>query len=257
VLLIGVALAVGLVIGRVLPPGPRHQAGVKVRWWGLLPAGLALAAIAGRAGGAVAVVLGVIGLGALVAFTSRNLHLAGMGVLTVGLGVNLLAIVVNAGMPVRAGSLVEAGVVTAAEAGEAEPGGYRHLERPDERLPILGDVIPVSLGRTVVSFGDIIIAFGAADVVAHLCRRRRRGERVESARADLRHWIPPDEVAKAAVGGVDLGVDPIWRDDLELFDSDIDLGNTPRDRTDPDITVPLRVMRSRRTDHGGDRAPAR
>ena len=81
-------------------------------------------------------------------------------------------------------------------------------------------------------------------------------ERGPATPADLRHWIPPDGVAKASVGGADHGVDPIWRDDLELFDSDIDLGNTPRDRTDPDITVPLRVMRSRRTDRGPDRTPS-
>jgi hypothetical protein len=249
VLLLGVALLAGLVVGRMIPPGPRHVAGLALRWWPLLPAGVVLTALAGRLDGALAVVLVVVGLGALIAFTSRNLHMAGMGVLAVGLGLNLLAILVNAGMPVRPSSLVAAGVIEdASEVDDDALSGYRHVQRPDERLPLLGDVIPLPIGTTVVSFGDIVIAFGAADVVAHLVRRRRRSERDAAARADLRHWIPPDEVAKATIGGADPGAEPIWRDDLELFDSDIDLGNTPRDRTDPDITVPLRVMRSRRTD---------
>jgi hypothetical protein len=248
VLLIAVAVLAGFLIGRVMPPGPRHVAGWRMRWWGLLPAGLALAVLAGRLDGAPAVVLGVAGLGSLVAFTSRNLHMAGMGVLTVGLGLNLVAIVINVGMPVRASSLVRAGVVeSAGDVDDSTLSGYRHVERPGERLPVLGDIVPLRVGSTVVSFGDLVIAVGAADVVAHLVRRRRRSDRDAAARADLRHWIPPDEVAKAALGGADPGVDPIWRDDLELFDSDIDLGDTPRDRTDPDITVPLRVMRSRRT----------
>jgi hypothetical protein len=257
VLLLGVALLAGFVIGRTIPPGPRHVAGLALRWWGLLPAGVVLAVLAERLDGAVAVVTVIAGLGALVGFTSRNLHMAGMGVLTVGLGLNLVAIVVNLGMPVRPDSLVAAGVVDAAEDIDDiddSLSGYRHVERPGERLPVLGDVIPVPFGTTVVSFGDIIIAVGVADVVAHLVRRRRRTERAPIARADLRHWIPPEGVAKAALGGADPGVDPIWRDDLELFDADIDLGDTPRDRTDPDITVPLRIMRSRRTDRAAPRA---
>jgi Family of unknown function (DUF5317) len=254
VLLLGVALLAGFVIGRSIPPGPRHVAGMRVRWWGLVPAGVGLAGLAGRLDGALAVVIVIAGLGALVAFTSRNLQMAGMGVLTIGLVLNLVAVLVNAGMPVRPASLVSAGVVdSAGDVDDSALTGYRHVEHPGERLPALGDVIPVPFGTTVVSFGDIVIAFGVADVVAHLVRRRRRNERGQVARADLRHWIPPDEVAKAALGGADPGVDPIWRDDLELFDADIDLGNTPRDRTDPDITVPLRVMRSRRTDRAATR----
>ena len=247
VLLIGIAVVAGLVIGRVMPPGPRHVAGLSVRWWGLLPAGLALALLAGRLGGAPAVLAGVAGLGTLIAFTSRNLHLAGMGVITVGLALNVLAIVVNWGMPVRPEALVSAGVATEEEVDALDLSGYRHAQRSGERLAILGDVVPLPFGRTVVSFGDLIVAVGTADVVANLTRRRRRSERGPAPRADLRHWIAPEEVAVASAGGVDLGVDPIWRDDLELLDSDIDMGDTPRDRTDPDITVPLRVMRSRRS----------
>ena len=241
VLLIGVAVVVGVVVGRIIPPGPRHLAGLSARWWGLLPAGLALALLSSSLDGAPAVVLGVAGLGTLVTFTAGNLHMAGMGVLTAGLGLNLIAIVVNAGMPVRPEAMVTAGIVTqaAVDAGEVDLSGYRHVERPGERLVVLGDVVPVPFGRTVVSLGDMVVAIGAADVLAHLTRRRRRSERGPVTTADLRHWIPPEEVAVAAVGGRDFGVDPIWRDDIELLDDDIDLGNKPRDPTDPDITVPL------------------
>jgi hypothetical protein len=211
---------------------------VTVRWWALLPVGLVLAVVATRANGAVAGVLGVAGLGGLVTFTARNLHLAGMGILTAGLGLNLLAIVVNAGMPVRPGALVTAGVVDTGEAGTVELAGYRYLERPEDPLPIIGDVIPLPLGRSVVSVGDLVIAVGVADVVAHLTRRRRRVDRFQ----DLRMWLPPEEVAVATEGGPDLGVEPVWRDDIELLDADIDLGDRPRDPTDPDITIPIRQL---------------
>src|SRR6266508_399899 len=96
------------------------MAGLAARWWGLLPAGLALAVLSTRLDGAVAVIVGVAGLGGLVAFSSRNLHMAGMGVLTVGLGLNLLAILVNAGMPVRPEAMVSAGLVSEAETGQID-----------------------------------------------------------------------------------------------------------------------------------------
>ena len=138
VLLIGVAVVVGVVVGRIIPPGPRHLAGLSARWWGLLPAGLALALLSSSLDGAPAVVLGVAGLGALVTFTAGNLHMAGMGVLTAGLGLNLIAIVVNAGMPVRPEAMVAAGIVTqaAVDDGEVDLSGYRHVERPGERLVV-------------------------------------------------------------------------------------------------------------------------
>jgi hypothetical protein len=55
-------------------------------------------------------------------------------------------------------------------------------------------------------------------------------------------WLPPEEVAVATEGGPDLGVEPVWRDDIELLDADIDLGDRPRDPTDPDITIPIRHL---------------
>lgn len=247
-LLIGVALIVGLIAGRLVPPGPRHQAGVSARWLALLPIGLLLAMLATRFDGTLAIVTGVAGFATLAAFTFRNLHLAGMGVLTVGLALNLLAVVVNGGMPVRPEALVAADVVGADQLDQIDLAGYRQLETADDPLPILGDVIPLPIGRSVVSVGDLIIAFGAADLVGNLTRRRRRAAGEQEARADLRHWLPPEEVAIASEGGPDLGVDPVWRDDIEMFDVDIDLGNEPPDPTDPDITIPLHLLRSRRRD---------
>jgi hypothetical protein len=216
-----------------------------VQWWWLLPAGLALAGLSARAGGGLAIVLGVIGLGGLVAFAARNFHLAGMGILGAGLALNLVAIVVNAGMPVRASALVDAGVVESGELDGIELSGYRHLERPGDLLPILGDVVPLPVGRAVVSVGDLLVAAGAAVAIANLTRRRRRPKHAGDERVDLRHWLTPDEVAVAGVNDPDLGVEPLWRDDIELLDVDIDLGNRPADPTDPDITVPLRQVRSR------------
>jgi hypothetical protein len=247
VVLIAAAVLVGLIGGRLLPPRRRHQAGVRLRWWGLLPTGLLLALAASRLDGTLAVLTGIAGFAALVAFTSRNLHLAGMGVITIGLALNLLGIVVNWGLPVSPRALVEADVVDAEEVQGVDLEGYRTLETADDPLPILGDAIPLPFGRRVVSFGDLIVAFGAASVVANLTRRRYRQTR-EEARADLRHWLAPEEVAVATQGGPDLGVEPVWRDDLELFDADIDLGDKPADPTDPDITIPLHVARPRRTD---------
>ncbi|MGH9243982.1 MAG: DUF5317 family protein [Acidimicrobiales bacterium] len=255
---IGVAVVLGLIAGRLLPPPPRHLAALAARWWLLLPAGLGLAIGAGSLDSTVALAVGMAGFAVMVTFTARNLHLAGMGVLTVGLAVNLAALVINVGMPVRPNALVAADVVDADRVDDIDVTGYRHIERPGDLAPILGDVIPLPVGRAVVSFGDLIIAVGAADVVANVTRRRRRRrrERAAAAQVDLRHWVTPDEVALASVGDPDLGIEPLWRDDIELLDVDIDLGNAPldpRDPSDPDITIPLRQVRARLSDRAATR----
>lgn len=112
----------------------------------------------------------------LLAFVARNSSVTGVVVIGVGLLCNLLALVLNNGMPVRPSALTAAGVVSAAEVSTLEFSGPRHLETSSDRFAVLGDVLPVGLpiGREVMSFGDLIVVFGAADAVRELARRRRR-----------------------------------------------------------------------------------
>ena len=176
------ALIVGVVVGRLLPPLRYRRLGAqRLRGAAALGAGVVLAVSADALDGAIAVVVGIIGQGLLLGGVLANLHLVGTGVVAVGLAVNLASMVVDQGVPVRRGALVAAGVLDADEVHLATVRGPRHLERDSDLVPWLGDALPVAPLRTAVSFGDLIVAVGVADVAAHAARpRRRRDQRAPS-----------------------------------------------------------------------------
>jgi hypothetical protein len=178
VLLTAGAVVLGLGIGLSVRPRPTRFARPQIRLFALLVLGIAGELVATRLDDGAAAALGTSALVALIAFAVANLHLTGMGVMTIGLAANVLVMGVNAGMPVSARALVAADVVPAGEAGHIALRGPRHLERSSDRLTFLGDVIPVS--GQVVSFGDLVIAVATVDVIAHLARRQRRSRRQPS-----------------------------------------------------------------------------
>ena len=101
-----------------------------------------------------------------------------MGVVLVGLALNLVPIAVNHGMPVRAAALVR--WVRSIRAPRRPPlhlGAKRHLERPSDRLVALGDVIAVPAAHEVASFGDLVLAAGLGAVAFDVVRRPRRRHR--------------------------------------------------------------------------------
>jgi hypothetical protein len=172
-----VALAAGLVAGRLWRSPFRHLAEPRLRLWALLPAGVLTQVVAGVVDVAVLIPLSYL---VLAAFVVVNLHLVGMPIVLLGLCLNLLVIAINGGMPVRADALVEVGLVERDELSQLSFATGRHLEGPDDRLSFLGDVVPLPVGRQVVSFGDLVLLVGAADVAAHLARRHRGRSRRSS-----------------------------------------------------------------------------
>src|SRR6266545_2713792 len=125
VVLITLAVVAGYVAGRLRAPGPRHLAPPKVRYRALLVAGVAADAVAPRVDGFVGLTLLLTGLGVLALTAAANVHVAGAGMLTAGVVMNLAVIGWNGGMPVRHDALVEAGIVH--DAGEVTLDGQRHL----------------------------------------------------------------------------------------------------------------------------------
>ncbi|MFQ5557829.1 MAG: DUF5317 family protein [Acidimicrobiales bacterium] len=119
------------------------------------------------------VIWAVVGLVAGLAYAASNLLVAGMGVIAIGVATNLVPVALNGSMPVRADALVEAGIVADADLDRVQLRGARELADEHTVLEILGDVIPVPTVGQVVSFGDLIVLVGLADVVANLMRRRR------------------------------------------------------------------------------------
>jgi hypothetical protein len=192
------SVVLGLGIGLALRPRPTRFARPRVRVIGLLVAGVAGQLLAARSTGSDAVVIAVLAFAMLIAFSVANLHLTGMGVMTIGLGLNLFAIMANGGMPVSARALVVADVVDPVDVAHVELQGARHLERSTDAVKVIGDIIP--MGRQVVSFGDLIIAVATADVITHLVRRQRRRQVSINAMSPDQDWgiAPSPEPSSAS-----------------------------------------------------------
>jgi hypothetical protein len=121
----------------------------------------------------------------LTGFAFANVRLVGMPVVIVGLVCNIVVIAANGGMPVRAESILASRAATSDELDTLDFGAKRHLEDERDVIVFLGDIIPVRPTREVLSFGDLILAFGVADVVFRLLRpfesRRRRRDETDEA----------------------------------------------------------------------------
>lgn len=173
--LVLIAVVVGVLVGRLVPPGGgRRLALPRLRMPWLLVAGLLATAAADRVSGDAALIVAVAGRGTLLVAVLANLAVIGAGVVAIGLALNLVPLLIDGAIPVRRGALVQAGVVAATDVGATTFDGPRRLERPDDALAALGDAIPLDPLATVVSIGDLVIAVGVTDATAHLVRRRGR-----------------------------------------------------------------------------------
>ncbi len=151
-----------------------------VRAKALLVIGLAVPALADRFTREVAVPLVVIGLAALFAFAIVNVSMIGMSVMAIGILANLMATFLNGGLPVSRHALVAAGLASRDQVDRVELSGARRLEAPTHRLRFLGDIIPFDETGQVLSFGDLVILIGLADITANLTLRKRKGTAVET-----------------------------------------------------------------------------
>lgn len=172
--LLVVAVLGGLAAGRLRPPSGARGLRLRIRRLPLLAVGAFGTALSQLLDGDLATTALGASLATLLAFAAANAHITGVVVIGCGLLLNLVAVVLNNGMPVRGGALVAAGVVDEDELSTTSFSGPRHLETSSDRLAVLGDVLPVPAASEVLSFGDLIIVAGAADAVRELARRRRR-----------------------------------------------------------------------------------
>lgn len=135
-----------------------------------------------------AVVLIVSSYAALLAFALANLRLTGMAVVALGLGLNALVIVANDGMPVDPRAVVSTGLARPGELAAIELGAGRQWQEPDDRLAVLGDIVPVAVLDEVVSFGDLVLAAGLANVGFRLLRPAGRRPSASWRRQGRRPW---------------------------------------------------------------------
>ncbi|HEV8296299.1 MAG TPA: DUF5317 family protein [Acidimicrobiales bacterium] len=194
------AILGGLFVGLMRHGRLRNLTLLRVRWWPALALGVAVPALVDRFDPPAAVPLVVIGLVALLAFAVGNVHIVGMSVVAIGVLANLAPVVANNGMPVRAEALVDAGLAARDELDRVHIHGAQRLERAGDHITWLGDVLPVRETRQVLSFGDLLILAGVADVAANLTLRRVRvrGRLPKNAEAALVAIAPPPERVDAA-----------------------------------------------------------
>jgi hypothetical protein len=140
--------------------------------WPLLAAGVVLQAVARWVPDAAGTVAIVVSFAVLIVFVLSNLRLAGMAVVGIGLAMNTAVIAANGGMPVREEAVVAAGIAEEGDLDGVDLGPKRHVAGDDDRLMLLADIIPVAATGEVLSFGDLVLTLGIADVVYHLLRRR-------------------------------------------------------------------------------------
>jgi hypothetical protein len=170
------ALVIGLAIGFALPARARHAPRLHVRSLGPLLVALGAHLLLSQVlPGPVAVTTTVVALVAVCVCAYLNRHIVGMAVLGLGALLNLVGVLANRGISVDPNALVEVGAAEAHELATVDAGSGRHLRDDGDLLPMLGDVVPVKPLGTAVSFGDLIIAMGVADVAASVARRRRKG----------------------------------------------------------------------------------
>jgi hypothetical protein len=118
-------------------------------------------------------------LAALIAVWQNRHHPFGLLVCS-GLALNSLVIILNGGrMPISAPALLGAahGPYPAPDLSPAHfPGARYVVAGPETRLPVLGDVLPVGIGRVtmVVSPGDLLMGLGLGGFVQRQMREPER-----------------------------------------------------------------------------------
>jgi hypothetical protein len=188
------AVVAGIALGYAFGGRLSRIGGADLRWLPLLYASAALQFLGSPLRGMPGLALVLLSFVGLIVFAAANFHYAGMGVVLVGVLMNFLVIAVNGGMPVRADAIVEAGIAERSELDDLDFTAKRHLEHDDDTLIVLADIIPVPAGplSQVVSFGDLVMSVGVADLIVHLMRRPKR------IAADAEAATQPEQEASAS-----------------------------------------------------------
>ncbi|MFV1991558.1 MAG: DUF5317 family protein, partial [Acidimicrobiales bacterium] len=122
-----------------------------------------------------------LGLGALLAFGAANLQLTGVPVVILGIALNLVPLAFNGTVPVSEAGAVTVDLGTFETISETDLGATRTLENSTQRFIFLGDIIPIKPLGQVYSFGDLIIAFGLANMMYRILKPRRNKFKDEQA----------------------------------------------------------------------------
>jgi len=198
-LLIAVALLAGISAGLITGGSLRRLGDVQFRWWPLAILGLALQFVPVRSspiGHDLGVGLLIASYGLLLAFVALNVRYRGFALMGIGFAMNILVIALNGGMPVSSHALRAAESGTYAESVarlRAQGGAKHHLERGDDKLSAIADIVGIGPPvRQVYSPGDLLALLGLAVVGAEATRPRREAYTPRHAAVGNRKTEPED-----------------------------------------------------------------
>ena len=122
---------------------------------------IGLGAWARRGDGSLRFAALLVSMVCLLAFLVLNAaRMPGLWLVAFGIGLNLFMTANNHGMPYDPSALEKAGIVPSTYGAVPKSTVAAHPERSGDQMVILGQVIPIRPLRTVVSFGDLFVAFG-------------------------------------------------------------------------------------------------
>lgn len=176
---------------------------LRVRW-------LVAVAVLAQVAGGIAAALGsgagyeaglVVSAIAALFFCARNLRVAGLALIGLGLALNALVVGLNGAMPVSFVQAYRAGADIRSIRADSDP---RHVLLGDTtRLSWLGDVVPVPLPfrSEVDSPGDVLIAAGLGEFVVVGMGKRRSRHRGARRRHAATRRAPSASASAPASGG--------------------------------------------------------
>jgi hypothetical protein len=208
VVLLVLAAGGGLLAGRARRPAGGHGALPHLRLVVLVVVGLLLALLAVVVDGDLAVLSSALSIAVLAAFAGVNWSVTGLAVVGIGLVLNLAAVVLNNGMPVRAEALLDSHAVSEGPVRKDDVASPRHLETGADRFAWLGAIVPVPGIHDVVSFGDLIVLVGLFDAMRDLGRRRSRLPDVDES--DELWPVPPAQPGPGSAPTTAAKVDQDW-----------------------------------------------
>lgn len=156
----------------------RRLENLRLRWWGLVIAGLGLQFLPlpdGDVGTDLLTRTGVLAVSyaLLLLFTFMNIRLPGVAVIAVGLASNAAVIVANGSMPVSANTLRHSDQSAIVRLLTERSSDKHHLMNDDDVLTFLADVIALpSPIRQAISVGDVFIYAGLLWLVIWAMRAR-------------------------------------------------------------------------------------
>lgn len=211
-------IALAVLAGYLAGGRLRRFTQLELRWWGLAPIAFALQGAPLPDGdGGIDMTIRMLVFGAsyaaLLVFGLKNLRVAGVPIVIIGLLLNGLVVTVNGGMPVSRSALQSSAQSDTLDRLTDDQAAKHHLMTDDTILPFLGDAVAIGAPvKRVISVGDVFVYAGLSWLIAAVMRGRTAGldrpQEIEQYRGRHRRRAPLRREAAPAAAAMRSGIEP-------------------------------------------------